>query len=254
MGLLTPLVHKCDEGVQAALDSQAALSQQIDRVTTCPFPRAHAARSYALYLPLQQLHPTSNRRPPPSPSPHRPHRPTASLRRSQPSCRRFSARRRSRPSHRTRRSCRVCAGESLRRMARCSRYRLDSRGSTAWRSGSKRDSTTRCGRFLCRSRQVRMPGPAGGPAAPMARGRASTQLSTLTSSASRTSVVCCSYVVLIHEHVLHHGSRFRARARTHTPHRGERERARAAGALPSSHLSLLCVVSLAAAATAAGGA
>ena len=35
MGLLTPLVHKCDEGVQAALDSQAALSQQIDRVTTC---------------------------------------------------------------------------------------------------------------------------------------------------------------------------------------------------------------------------
>ena len=34
MGLLTPLVHKCDEGVQAALDSQAALSQQIDRVTT----------------------------------------------------------------------------------------------------------------------------------------------------------------------------------------------------------------------------
>ena len=32
MGLLTPLVHKCDEGVQAALDSQAALSQQIDRV------------------------------------------------------------------------------------------------------------------------------------------------------------------------------------------------------------------------------
>ena len=40
MGLLTPLVHKCDEGVQAALDSQAALSQQIDRVTTCPLPRA----------------------------------------------------------------------------------------------------------------------------------------------------------------------------------------------------------------------
>ena len=39
MGLLTPLVHKCDEGVQAALDSQAALSQQIDRVTTCPFLR-----------------------------------------------------------------------------------------------------------------------------------------------------------------------------------------------------------------------
>ena len=39
MGLLTPLVHKCDEGVQAALDSQAALSQQIDRVT-CPFLRA----------------------------------------------------------------------------------------------------------------------------------------------------------------------------------------------------------------------
>ena len=32
MGLLTPLVHKCDEGVQQALDSQAALSQQIDRV------------------------------------------------------------------------------------------------------------------------------------------------------------------------------------------------------------------------------
>ena len=158
MGLLTPLVHKCDEGVQAALDSQAALSQQIDRVTSCPFP-AHAAHSYALYHPLQQLHPTSNRRPPPSPSPHRPHRPTASLRRSQPSCRRFSARRRFPPSHRTRRSCRVCAGESLRRMARCSRYRLDSRGSTAWRSGSKRDSTTRCGRFLCRSRQVRMPGP-----------------------------------------------------------------------------------------------
>ena len=40
MGLLTPLVRKCDEGVQAALDSQAALSQQIDRVTTCPLPRA----------------------------------------------------------------------------------------------------------------------------------------------------------------------------------------------------------------------
>lgn len=33
MGLLTPLVHKCDEGVQQALDSQAALSQQIDRVS-----------------------------------------------------------------------------------------------------------------------------------------------------------------------------------------------------------------------------
>mmetsp|Transcript_6631 Transcript_6631/g.13287 ORF Transcript_6631/g.13287 Transcript_6631/m.13287 type:complete len:148 (+) Transcript_6631:62-505(+) len=32
MGLLTPLVSKCDEGVQQALDSQAALSQQIDRV------------------------------------------------------------------------------------------------------------------------------------------------------------------------------------------------------------------------------
>ena len=189
MGLLTPLVHKCDEGVQAALDSQAALSQQIDRVTTCPFPRAHAAHSYALYHPLQQLHPTSNRRPPPSPSPHRPHRPTASLRRSQPSCRRFSARRRSRPSHRTRRSCRVCAGESLRRMARCSRYRLDSRGSTAWRSGSKRDSTTRCGRFLCRSRQVRMPGPAGGPAAPMARGRASTQLSQAPQAVHQSCVV-----------------------------------------------------------------
>ena len=155
MGLLTPLVHKCDEGVQAALDSQAALSQQIDRVTTCLSP-AHAAHSYAPYRPLPQLHPTSNCRPPPSPSPHRP---TASLRRSQPSCRRFSARRRSPPSHRTRRSCRVCAGESLRRMARCSRYRLDSRGSTAWRSGSKQGSTTRCGRFLCRSRQVRMPGP-----------------------------------------------------------------------------------------------
>ena len=190
MGLLTPLVHKCDEGVQAALDSQAALSQQIDRVSTCPFPRAHAAHSYALYLPLQQLHPTSNRRPPPSPSPHRPHR---SLGRSQPSCRRFSARRRSPPSHRTRRSCRVCAGESLRRMARCSRYRLDSRGSTAWRSGSKRDSTTRCGRFLCRSRQVRMPGPAGGPAAPMARGRASTQLSQAPQAPyiSRVLFVCC---------------------------------------------------------------
>ena len=155
MGLLTPLVHKCDEGVQAALDSQAALSQQIDRVTTCLSP-AHAAHSYAPYRPLPQLHPTSNCRPPPSPSPHRP---TASLRRSQPSCRRFSVRRRSHPSHRTRRSCRVCAGESLRRMARCSRYRLDSHGSTAWRSGSKQGSTTRCGRFLCRSRQVRMPGP-----------------------------------------------------------------------------------------------
>lgn len=34
MGLLTPLVHKCDEGVQQALDSQAALSQEIDRVRT----------------------------------------------------------------------------------------------------------------------------------------------------------------------------------------------------------------------------
>ena len=32
MGLLSPLVQKCDEGVQQALDSQAALSQQIDRV------------------------------------------------------------------------------------------------------------------------------------------------------------------------------------------------------------------------------
>ena len=138
-------------------------------------------------------------------------------------------------------------------MARCSRYRLDSHGSTAWRSGSKRDSTTRCGRFLCRSRQVRMPGPAGGPAAPMARGRASTQLHKLP--ASRTSVVCCSYVVLIHEHVVHHGSRFRARARahTHTHHRGETERARglrrpARPRAPSpraslTHTSLLPVVS-----------
>ena len=34
MGLLSPLVHKCDEGVQQALDSQAALSEQIDRVRT----------------------------------------------------------------------------------------------------------------------------------------------------------------------------------------------------------------------------
>ena len=105
MGLLTPLVHKCDEGVQAALDSQAALSQQIDRVTTCPCTRASAAAHS--YAPLtchhaahyQRLHHTRRRR-----RHLRPHHPTPSLRRSQSSCRRFSARRRSPPSHRTRRS------------------------------------------------------------------------------------------------------------------------------------------------------
>ncbi len=32
MGLLAPMVSKCDEGVQAALNSQAVLSAQIDRV------------------------------------------------------------------------------------------------------------------------------------------------------------------------------------------------------------------------------
>ena len=32
MGLLSPLVQKCDEGVQQALDSQAALSQEIDQL------------------------------------------------------------------------------------------------------------------------------------------------------------------------------------------------------------------------------
>ena len=157
MGLLTPLVHKCDEGVQAALDSQAALSQQIDRVTTCPCTRASAAAHS--YAPLtchhaaryQRLHPTRRRR-----RHLRPHHPTPSLRRSQPSCRRFSARLRSPPSHRTRRSCRVCAGGSRPRTARCSRYKLDWRGSTAWRSGSKQRSTARCGRFLCRSHQARM--------------------------------------------------------------------------------------------------
>jgi hypothetical protein len=32
LSLVAPLVGKCDEGIQAALDSQAVLSQQIDRV------------------------------------------------------------------------------------------------------------------------------------------------------------------------------------------------------------------------------
>ena len=119
MGLLTPLVHKCDEGVQAALDSQAALSQQIDRVTTCPCTRASiAAHSYSS---APQLATT----PRPVAAPY------ALLRRSQPSYKLFSARRRSPPLRRTRRSCRVCAGGSLPPMARCSRCRLDWLGWTA---------------------------------------------------------------------------------------------------------------------------
>ena len=32
LGVLTPMVAQCDEGVQSALDSQTALSQQLDRV------------------------------------------------------------------------------------------------------------------------------------------------------------------------------------------------------------------------------
>ena len=111
MGLLTPLVSKCDEGVQQALDSQAALSQQIDRVTNCPIDRASADAHSAAPQPATA----------PLPSGHTPH----SLRRSPPSCRRSSARRRSPPLRRTRRSCRVCAGGSLRPPARCSRCKLD---------------------------------------------------------------------------------------------------------------------------------
>ena len=53
--LLTPMVEKCDTGIQQALDSQALLSQQIDRVAAelqtflCagqvePPPSAHCRR------------------------------------------------------------------------------------------------------------------------------------------------------------------------------------------------------------------
>jgi len=55
MGLLSPLVHKCDEGVQQALDSQAALSEQIDRV------RTHSPHMLQP-LSLLQTHPRQNAR------------------------------------------------------------------------------------------------------------------------------------------------------------------------------------------------
>ena len=32
LSMVTPMVHKCDDAIQGALDSQAELSQQIDRV------------------------------------------------------------------------------------------------------------------------------------------------------------------------------------------------------------------------------
>ena len=78
MGLLTPLVHKCDEGVQAALDSQAALSQQIDRVTTALAPaRAplHTSTHHPNLPPhhtAQRLHPMAPSPSPPPPSPPHP--------------------------------------------------------------------------------------------------------------------------------------------------------------------------------------
>ena len=61
MGLLSPLVQKCDEGVQQALDSQAALSQEIDRVRA---PRHGAVR-------LLLRHALSHRRASPRAPSHR---------------------------------------------------------------------------------------------------------------------------------------------------------------------------------------